>query len=576
MRLITICVTLLCVFATGIADSRGVPSWAANSENVASTPNCAASCGGCTSGRCDVFGCKAGLYCCDGNVISPNYGACCSTCNGKPAMPTAAPTATPACEPGHYTPHHWFPWTKPPKPCSGKTIANKGCQWLENKFLSKFDGQDKYICDNELSPCHDIEKTCVEQEIAALEDSLPFDWDPEAWVGLAAAELGIYAKCKFLAWGCGKLCDKAVGFFTGGLADKLTDLSCQGYEDLFHWIFDHDESELFGNASAPQGFPAEFQMSSTISTVYGNVSMQMSTAYSAAQNIFWQKETIGDFSHVVRRTLQQGDANSCVVEWNKTNCRVAFSRDKGMLPGALPQNYLTFLTGGVYNGTVLNADGNITENGVVLSRWASDSKATGSQLLYYEAPTGAGPVRLDEVDVNGTLATTYKFGNAEKINPKDWEPPAFCPTSAGTCLFKCKGMGWGQCANATYGLLSNSTSNKYAACARQFGFTSFCPSSFPYCTPGGCFSAPYVCPANSHRKSFGCKAGYGCCSTTSALCYKGPCTVAHPAADVAPAADDFTDGTKVAPIPPPSSDEFEFGKEGGAPDVVPGIALEFF
>lgn len=44
---------------------------------TSSSADCPANCGGCTSGRCDVFGCTDGLYCC---LELSQYGACCTTC----------------------------------------------------------------------------------------------------------------------------------------------------------------------------------------------------------------------------------------------------------------------------------------------------------------------------------------------------------------------------------------------------------------------------------------------------------------------------------------------------------------
>lgn len=44
---------------------------------ISSSANCPADCGGCTSGRCDVFGCTDGRYCC---LELSQYGACCTTC----------------------------------------------------------------------------------------------------------------------------------------------------------------------------------------------------------------------------------------------------------------------------------------------------------------------------------------------------------------------------------------------------------------------------------------------------------------------------------------------------------------
>eukprot|EP01012_Entosiphon_sulcatum_P003689 TRINITY_DN11270_c0_g1_i1.p1 TRINITY_DN11270_c0_g1~~TRINITY_DN11270_c0_g1_i1.p1 ORF type:complete len:320 (-),score=30.42 TRINITY_DN11270_c0_g1_i1:78-1037(-) len=48
--------------------------------------DCGWKCGGCKSGRCDVFGCKGGLFCCVGNIVDPSYGACCTTCT--PPLPS--------------------------------------------------------------------------------------------------------------------------------------------------------------------------------------------------------------------------------------------------------------------------------------------------------------------------------------------------------------------------------------------------------------------------------------------------------------------------------------------------------
>jgi hypothetical protein len=49
-----------------------------------SSKDCTKKCGGCKKGRCDVFGCNGGLYCCSGNIVDPNFGACCSTCGDDP------------------------------------------------------------------------------------------------------------------------------------------------------------------------------------------------------------------------------------------------------------------------------------------------------------------------------------------------------------------------------------------------------------------------------------------------------------------------------------------------------------
>ena len=57
---------------------------------------------------------------------------------------------------------------------------------------------------------------------------------PDEWIAALVADAGIAIACKLLGVGCDKLCDQTVGVITHNIADKLTDMACDGAEDLFH------------------------------------------------------------------------------------------------------------------------------------------------------------------------------------------------------------------------------------------------------------------------------------------------------------------------------------------------------
>ena len=80
---------------------------------VVAAEDCTRNCNGCKAGRCDVFGCSAGLYCCI-DLGGDWYGACCTGCGVPSPSPAPSPSSLPspssppqpssACPPGRSGP----------------------------------------------------------------------------------------------------------------------------------------------------------------------------------------------------------------------------------------------------------------------------------------------------------------------------------------------------------------------------------------------------------------------------------------------------------------------------------------
>jgi hypothetical protein len=527
--------------------------------NATGTPACYTTCGGCVANgpRCDVYGCTGGLYCCAANVIDPNYGACCSTCQGLPPVtppPTPAPPTAAPCPAGMYTPKPWFPWEHP-APCSKKKFLMKHCSGTINKYVNKFSlGK---VCSPVVE--HFMEG-CIEAATEGLEDTPMFG--PEA----VFADLGVDLSCGLtemtLRWACSKLTGKITAEFLGGLEDD----ACRGIGDVASWAWSKLEVQGAAAARTPVGFPPAFDMTVKTWHASGNLSLTRRTAYNAASGLIFTNETFrpGVFlvtRRVVSNSSTGGDA--CVLLWNATSCSDFYTESDGFVnpmgnPNVqLPANYLTFLVAGIYNVSspllYMHDDG-----GLAVFTAAPGQLPDGVALFYYES-TGNGsttvdPVRLELVDLaTNQTVTRLDFVDVQPmVDTTTWAAPAYCPLIAqsGTlCGFTCGGFSWGRCQNASWGIAATST-GKYSPCLQSLNMDSGCPSEYPYCTSyASCATVPYACQ-KSDGSHYTCSADYPCCALGSGQCAMAPCNAANPPATYNPMAQDFADGGGPAPAPP--------------------------
>eukprot|EP00759_Apiculatamorpha_spiralis_P037300 PhF_6_TR37196/c0_g1_i1/m.54811 len=505
--------------------------------------DCTTTCGGCKPGRCDVFGCTGGLYCCVGNVIDPNYGACCSSCSGSPPAPTPTSSPTPSptpCPTGTYTPKDLFPWQHH-APCSKKTFPMKACEWAANKaFSTLFLGA---AC-NYASTRY--EAYCVEMAALELEETAMFG--PEAIFGSIGLGLMCAAKGMAVKWVCGQISGKITQAALGSFEDRM----CTSVLGFFSSRF--SARSIDASTVQPTGFPPSCEVFSA-TYVNGTKTQTTRTAYDASQGIFFQFETLAMNlkNWTTKRYISKASTGSggCAMMWNETVCKALNSEDSGINPAsqtaALPTNYLDLILQRVFNLSQPLQFVGTDSNGVNTFVSSPGSAPSGFAVYYSEKP--GTPLSIDIVDIDtNTSIRTLEFTLVQPyIDNSFWTLPSHCPYqvgSGGLCDITCQNMQWGRCYNMSYGIVSQN-STKYSSCGAALGYPTMCPTSYPYCTPGhSCSSTPIYCSSGS--VSFTCGSDYPCCDFSSKQCRAGPCSASTPMGAVSP----HVTGDS-APMPPP-------------------------
>jgi hypothetical protein len=418
-----------------------------DSDRLRGASYCTKVCGGCKAGRCDVFGCSPGLYCCSGDIVSKWYGACCTTCSSCPARCAPAGKCDLdtgdcfACQPGYFHPQC-------DASCSSHCAGDGTCDF-NSGFCECSEGWDGPSC---LAPqpavavCEHFynglvadmffEGGCAKLVLLFMEQCAK-SLVPELIEFPVMAELivGIFAwVCPTLTAVVGLLCvefgDVALEAYAGQVESQACEHLVSGLSlptrRLQALPAPYSESTAVtgtgtGSGTPPPPWPVDMTFNFTLSTLGSDFPTVGSVAYSRPQQLYVQRYTIRNATAV----YSGGDFHNCTsgatsFVWNVTACQ--------SVPGfqcSVPTDMFSAVVSGVLlNNTVFTAT---AANNTFIG---FPSGAEGPLVVTYVVTDAGLPQSLlMGLQNNGTLLFNMTFSGvtAAPPAPDAFVLPKYCP-----------------------------------------------------------------------------------------------------------------------------------------------------